>query len=398
MIMEKCYLRKKYLNLLLNFLQRDDYYNMKIINYISRLIVGVVFLFSGIVKAIDPLGTVYKFQDYFTAFNLGFLDDLSLLMGVILCSLEFLAGFSVLFNIRFKAGIWTVMLLMIVFTPLTFILALTNPVSDCGCFGDAVHLTNWQTFFKNIILLVPAVWLFINKNKITSATGIARGWAMLSIIAVFFVAFIFYSLRYMPVIDFLPYKIGTHIPDKMIIPEGMPADKYETTFIYEKNGEKKEFDLTNYPEGDTTWKFVDQKSVLVSKGYVPPIHDLVITSWNGENVTQEILSSKNFTLLMVVKDMNEVDPELLRTGYETGSYCKNNSIDFYRFTSSSEDDVPPNSDEESGICFVDETVLKTMVRADPGYLLLKEGTILHKWSWANLPGKEEILKITREKN
>jgi hypothetical protein len=371
---------------------------MKIINYISRLIVGVVFLFSGIVKAIDPLGTVYKFQDYFTAFNLGFLDDLSLLMGVILCSLEFLAGFSVLFNIRFKAGIWTVMLLMIVFTPLTFILALTNPVSDCGCFGDAVHLTNWQTFFKNIILLVPAVWLFINKNKITSATGIARGWAMLSIIAVFFVAFIFYSLRYMPVIDFLPYKIGTHIPDKMIIPEGMPADKYETTFIYEKNGEKKEFDLTNYPEGDTTWKFVDQKSVLVSKGYVPPIHDLVITSWNGENVTQEILSSKNFTLLMVVKDMNEVDPELLRTGYETGSYCKNNSIDFYRFTSSSEDDVPPNSDEESGICFVDETVLKTMVRADPGYLLLKEGTILHKWSWANLPGKEEILKITREKN
>jgi len=371
---------------------------MKIINYISRFIVGVVFLFSGTVKAIDPLGSVYKFQDYFTAFNLGFLDNISLLFAVFLCSLEFLAGFSVLFNIRFKAGILTVMLLMILFTPLTFVLALTNPVSDCGCFGDAIHLTNWQTFFKNIILLVPAIWLFIHKNKIVSQTGIARGWALLSIIAALFVAFIFYNLRYLPVIDFLPYKTGTHLPDKMIIPEGMPTDKYETTFIYEKNGERKEFDLNNYPADDTTWKFVDQKSVLVSKGYVPPIHDLVITSWNGKNITKEILSSKNFTLVMVVKDMNEADPELVKTGYETGIFCKNNSIDFYRFTSSSEDEFPPYSDEESGICFVDETVLKTMVRADPGYLLLRDGTILHKWSWANLPDNEEILKITTDIN
>ena len=366
---------------------------MKIINYISRFIVGAVFLFSGTVKAIDPLGSVYKFQDYFTAFNLGFLDDLSLLMAVILCSLEFLAGFSVLFNIRFKAGIRTVMLLMVVFTPLTFILALTNPVSDCGCFGDAVHLTNWQTFFKNIILLVPAVWLFINKNKITSATVIARGWAMLSIIAVFFVAFIFYNLRYLPVIDFLPYKIGTYIPDKMIIPEGMPPDVYETTFIYEKNGERKEFDLNNYPADDTTWKFVDQKSVLVSKGYVPPIHDFVLTSLNYEDLTQQILTSEKYTLLMVARRIEETDPELLLQGYETGTWCLKNLIDFYVLTASTSD-VLRNIDNDLVYCMADEITLKTMVRANPGYMLLKEGTILHKWSWASLPDKEEILKIT----
>jgi len=370
---------------------------MKIINYISRFIVGAVFIFSGTVKAIDPLGSVYKFQDYFTAFNIGFLDDLSLLMAVILCSLEFLAGFSVMFNIRFKAGIWTVMLLMIVFTPLTFILALTNPVSDCGCFGDAVHLSNWQTFFKNIILLVPAVWLFFNKNKITSATGKARGWALLSIIAAFFVAFIFYNLRYLPVIDFLPYKTGTHIPDKMIIPEGMPSDVYETTFIYEKNGERKEFNLNNYPANDTTWKFIDQKSVLLSKGYLPPIHDFVLTSTNSEDLTQQILTSEKYTLLMVARRIEETDPELLLQGYETGTFCLKNLIDFYVLTASTSD-VIRNMDNGLKYCMVDEITLKTMVRSNPGYLLLKDGTILHKWSWANIPDKEEILKITTDTN
>ena len=365
---------------------------MKIINYISRIIVGITFIFSGAVKAIDPLGSVYKFQDYFSAFNLGFLSDLSLILAIILCSLEFLAGFSVLFNIRFRTGIWTVMLLMMLFTPLTLVLALTNPVSDCGCFGDAVHLTNWQTFFKNIILLIPAVWLFISRNNIAASAGAARGWALLSIIWLCFLAFIFYNLRYLPVIDFLPYKTGTYIPEKMIVPEGKEPDKYETTFIYEKNGERKEFSIDNYPADDTTWKFIDQKSVLVSKGYEPPIHDLIITSMNGENLTQQILSSKNSTMLMVVRKNKEIDPELLKTGMEIGRFCKNNSIDFYKLTSSSENGVT-YLDEDSGICYADETVLKTMVRSNPGYLLLKEGTILHKWSWANLPDTAEILKI-----
>jgi hypothetical protein len=370
---------------------------MKITIYISRFLVGVVFLFSGTVKAIDPLGSVYKFQDYFTAFNLGFLNDLSLLPAIILCSIEFLAGFSVLFNIRFKAGIWAVMLLMMVFTPLTLILALTNPVSDCGCFGDAVHLTNWQTFYKNIILIIPAIWLFVNRNKLTSPVGSARGWTLLSIVAVFFIAFIFYNLRYLPVVDFLPYKTGTYIPDKMIIPEGAPAAKYESTFIYEKNGERKEFNLTNYPAGDTAWKFIDQKSVLVSKGYQPPIHDFVITSMYGKDLTQEILSSKNYTVLMVLIDLEKIDNELLLKGYDYGSFCNNYSIDFYVLS--------PQRFEEADILVnpvtfasVDETTLKTMVRSNPGYILLKEGTILHKWSWANLPEKEELIKLTTNTN
>lgn len=366
---------------------------MKVINYISRILVGVTFIFSGTVKAIDPSGFTYKLQDYFQAFDISFLDDLSLILTILLCTLEFLAGFSVLFNIRFKAGIWAVMLLMAIFTPLTLVIVLTNPVSDCGCFGDAVHLTNLQTFLKNIILLIPAIWLLMNCKRIAIPSGIVRGWSLMSIMAVFFIVFIFYNLRYLPVIDFLPYKTGTYIPDGMILPEGKSPDKYETTFIYEKNGEEKEFSLTNYPAGDTSWKFVDQKSVLVSKGYEPPIHDFILTSMDNENLTDKILSSNNFTMLMVTRKLDEADPELLTEGYDMGSFCKSNSIDFYILTASTSDEIK-YVNTWLPFLLVDETTLKTMVRSNPGYLLLKEGTILHKWSWANLPDKEEILKIT----
>ena len=312
---------------------------MKIISYISRILIGIVFIFSGTVKAIDPLGTVYKFQDYFLAFNLDFLKFVSLPLAIILCTSEFLAGISVLFNIRQKTGLWIVMVLMVIFTPLTFILALTNPVTDCGCFGDAIHLTNWQTFGKNIILLVPAIFLFITRKSIEPRHGYVREWATVAGIAVLFLAFILYNLRYLPVIDFLPYKTGTFIPDKMILPEGMPVDQYETTFIYEKDGRQKEFTLSNYPADDTTWKFVDQRSVLVSKGYQPPIHDLIITSMANDDLTLKILSSDNYTMLMISRKLDEADHEKLTNGFDLGNYCMAQGIDFYVLTASGKAEI-----------------------------------------------------------
>ena len=365
---------------------------MKILRYISRIIIGIVFIFSGTVKAIDPLGTVYKFQDYFQAFHLGILKEISLPLAILLCTFEFIAGFSVLFNIRQKTGIWMVMILMAVFTPLTFVLALTNPVSDCGCFGDAIHLTNWQTFFKNILLLVPAVYLLITRNKILPRPGIIREWATMSIAMLIFIVFIFYNLRYLPVIDFLPYKTGTKIPEKMVVPDGMPVDKYETTLIYEKDGQKKEFEISDYPAGDSTWKFVSQNSVLVSKGYQPPIHDLSFTSLAGEDLTQQILSSQRYTLLMIARKLRDCEPELLKKGSDLGSLCTGSQIDFYIITSSASDEVK-NFFSGVNVCLADETTLKTMMRSNPGYMLLKDGTIKGKWSWANVPDIESLIKF-----
>ena len=148
---------------------------MKILRFAARIIIGLVFIFSGVVKAIDPLGSAYKFHDYFQAFNLGFLN-LSLPLAILLCTAEFISGFSVLTGFRQKTGMWVVLILLAIFTPLTFILALTNPVSDCGCFGDAIHLTNWQTFGKNIMLYCFLIVLFTGKNQIRSIFSKITEW------------------------------------------------------------------------------------------------------------------------------------------------------------------------------------------------------------------------------
>ncbi|HUV01165.1 MAG TPA: BT_3928 family protein [Bacteroidales bacterium] len=357
---------------------------MKIIRIAGRIIVGLVFMFSGFVKAIDPMGFTYKFHDYFQAFHLGFLDFLSLPLSIFFCTIEFIAGLSVLSGIRQKEGIWVVMILMMIFTPLTLILALTNPVSDCGCFGDAIHLTNWQTFGKNIILVPFVLILFFAINSKSYRSLQKTEWAILSSFVALFVIFCFSNLRYLPVMDFLPYKTGTNIPEKMIIPEGMPVNEYKTTFIYEKDGLKKEFTLDNYPADDTSWVFVDQVSVLVKKGYQPPINDLSITTVENEDLTDKILSDKGYSLLLISTKLKEADDENLQKGFELGSHCNEAGINFYVITSSVSDEV---KDYSNGLlfCTADEITLKTMVRSNPGYILLREGNIVGKWSWANVP-------------
>jgi hypothetical protein len=367
---------------------------MRIILLVSRIIAGTLFIFSGTVKAIDPLGSAYKFHDYFQAFGLGFLQFLSLPLAIILFTTEFITGFCVLTGIRAREGATGMFILILFFTPLTLILALTNPVSDCGCFGDAVHLTNWQTFWKNIVLLLFIVIVFLNRKGIKIKIRPPAEWIVTASSAVIFVLFSLFNLRYLPVIDFLPYKTGTVIKDGMKIPDGAPVDKYETTFIYEKEGEKKEFTLENYPSSDTLWKFVEQRSVLLSKGFVPAIHDFSITSMEKTDLTDSILDNQGYTLLMVSLKLEKAGEERISKGFAFGTDCSKNNIGFYILTSSGSDLI---SGYKNGLrfCQADETTLKSMVRSNPGYILLRNGTIIGKWSWANLPADpSQLLKNT----
>ena len=368
---------------------------MKTFRIVSRIIIGFVFIFSGVVKAIDPLGSAYKFHDYFQAFNLGFLNGLTLPLAILLCTAEFISGFSVLTGLRQKTGIWIIMILMVIFTPLTFTLALTNPVSDCGCFGDAIHLSNWQTFWKNVILIALAIVLFVNRRQIKNKLSTFLEWSITTFMIALFILFSMYNLRYLPVIDFLPYRTGVKIAEKMGVPIGAKVDEYNTTFIYEKDGVKKEFDLNTYPANDTAWKFIDQKSVLIRKGYQPPIHDFIITSVDGDDLTQKILSFPGYSVLMVSKKLSEADKNRTLDGFEFGNYCNGKGIDFYILTASGSDEV---KSYENGLkfCSADETTLKTMVRANPGYILLRDGNITGKWSWANLPDKEWFGRLVQQ--
>ncbi len=368
---------------------------MKRIRLLSRIITGLVFIFSGTVKAIDPLGSSYKFHDYFQAFNLGFLDNFTLILAIILCTTEFIAGFSVLTGIRQKTGIKAVLLLMIIFTPVTLVLAISNPVTDCGCFGDAIHLTNWQTFLKNVVLISLAIILYTGRHDIVNTLKPSSEWIISAGAVVVFILFSLYNLRYLPVIDFLPYKTGVRIEDKMVIPDNAAPDQYKTTFIYEKDGVRKEFDLTNYPADDSTWKFIDQKSVLIKKGYQPPIHDFIITSSEGYDLTQDILNYKGYTLLMISKKLQDADKKNLEKGFSLGRTCYAEGIEFYILSSSVSDEVN-NFSNGLTFCSVDETTLKTMVRANPGYMLLRNGVIEGKWSWANVPSSDWFIKKLRD--
>jgi uncharacterized membrane protein YphA (DoxX/SURF4 family) len=364
---------------------------MKIIWYISRIILGLVFMFSGIVKAVDPLGSAYKFTDYFQAFHVGFLQPAALVFAILLCTAEFISGFSVLTGYRLKTGIRGVSVLILIFTPITLILAISNPVSDCGCFGDAIHLTNWQTFGKNLVLLVFTLFLLPVRKLPGGQYNPEAEWGVITLVTALFIGFSVLNLKYLPLVDFLPFKKGVNIPGSMIIPEGKPIDEYRTTFIYEKKGIKKEFTLENYPANDSSWTFIDQKSVLVKKGYTPPIHDFAISSSDGWDLTGKILSDEGYTLLMISKKLTEAKRQDLQRGFDLGSRCLSEGIGFYIITASGTGEFE-NFGTGFTFCTADETTLKTVIRANPGYVLLKKGTVIGKWSGANLPAKELFVR------
>ncbi|MFN8241661.1 MAG: DoxX family protein [Bacteroidales bacterium] len=364
---------------------------MRIIRTISFIIVGIVLVFSGIVKGIDPLGTAYKLQDYFVAFGMQSLRFLGLPLSILLCTVEFITGISLLTGAFRKAGIVSAFIMFAFFTPLTLVLAISNPVSDCGCFGDAIHLTNWQTFGKNLFLVFFVLLLFFSRDTGMVTSRKKSMVILISSVLLFFI-FTWYNLRYLPVIDFLPYSVGTSIPEKMKIPEGAPAGKYESIFIYEKDGVRKEFTIDNYPANDSTWKFVETKTTITEKGYIPEIHDFSITGMNGEDLTDSVLSSKGYTLLMISRKLKKAGEKEFLEGMKVRELCTSNGVGFLVLTSSPTTDITELGTDAT-ICTTDDTTLKTIARSDPGFLLIKNGIIIGKWSLAGLPGSDKFRKI-----
>ena len=272
-------------------------------------------------------------------------------------------------------------------TPLTLYIAIANPVSDCGCFGDALVITNWQTFWKNIILLLLSICLVICRKAIPELFS----WWMEIIIALAALGSVAgimgYSYTHLPQIDFRPYKVGNHIPTLMEIPDDAEVDQYEITLIYAKDGKEQTFTLENYPKGDPEWTFVDQKSVLIKKGYVPPIHDFEIETLEGDYITQDILESEEPVTLVVMYDLSKTDTtQLEKLMYMIHEYPR-----VYFLTASGEEEIFAFAeelgwDEEttySTFCFTDPITLKTIVRANPGVIVVQNGTIIDKYNLKN---------------
>lgn len=356
---------------------------------VCRFLLAVLFIFSGFVKAVDPLGSYYKIQDYLTAFGMGswFPFYLPLLFAILLSTLEFSVGVCLFFGIRRKFATTMALLLMVVMTPLTLYLAVANPVSDCGCFGDAWVLTNWETFGKNVVLLIAAVSVFKGGRLIIRFITSKMAW-MVSMYTFFFItALSFYCLNNLPILDFRPYKIGNNIKAGMEIPEGAKPSVFESRFILEKDGQRREFTLDNYP--DSTWTFVETHTVLKEKGYEPPIHEFSIVSIaTGEDLTDSILSDKGYTFLLIAHRIEEADDSNIDLINEIYDYSVEHGYGFYALTSSPEEQIEQWRDKtgaEYPFCQMDDITLKTIIRSNPGLLLMKEGTILNKWGDNRLP-------------
>lgn len=359
---------------------------------LCRVVVGLVFVFSGYVKAVDPIGSQYKITDYLTALGMGWMPDwVTLTASVLLSAVEFCTGIFLLLAIRRRITSRVLLAFMLVMTGITVWLVAANPVKDCGCFGDALHLTNGQSLAKNIVLLVMSGvivrWPLCMKRMVTRATQ----WITINYTVLFILATSAWCLWALPLIDFRPYHVGVNIPEAMAIPDGAPQPQFDTKVLMEKNGRREWFSIDDYP--DSTWKYIDTKTEQVSEGYVPPIHDLSIeNAVTGDDITDSVVNYKGYMFLLVSPHLEQADDSNFGIIDQIYEYAQSKGYGFLCLTASGAKAVAHWTDitgADYPFAIADETTLKTMIRSNPGLMLLKNGTIVGKWSHNRLPALDE---------
>jgi len=361
----------------------------QILLHANRILIGLLFVFSGFVKAVDPLGTVYKIEDYLIAFD-GFFVGLTFLAfpaAICLIALELLIGLNLLFKVWPKITSWIALVFMLFMTALTLYIAIYNPVSDCGCFGDALVISNWQTFFKDVVLLIMIIILLFGKKQLRPIYQSRFEWILVILFVVLSFGFMVYNLTHLPVIDFRPYKVGVNIQEAMSYPKDAPRDVYEYIFTYEKDGLEKSFSLEEIP--DSTWTFISQETKLISEGYQPPIQDFEILTASYEDLTDEILEYQGVTYLIISYDLSlasEKSMERIKS-FVTHQRQQDQDVKIYALTASSTDDIQDfklKYDLDFPFYTTDPITLKTIIRANPGVMKLKAGTIKRKWNWRQI--------------
>lgn len=364
-----------------------------IITNICRLLLAVTFILSGFVKAVDPLGTQYKIHDYLQAVGLGtYVPDWITLAGSLsLSALEFVLGILLLFAIRRRLTSKLVVAFMIVMTAVTLWLYICNPVSDCGCFGDAVKLTNGQTLLKNVILLGCSFVVVMCPLRMVRFISRSNQWIVINYTIIFVLFIEGLCLYKLPIFDFRPYHIGVNIWKAMQIPKDAEQPEFETTFLMRKGNVEKSFTVDNYP--DSTWTFVDSKTKKIKEGFVPAVHDFSIQTADGEDLTDKVLKRKGYTFLLVSPHLENADDGNFGDIDFIYEYAQGHGYPFYCLTASSDKGISRWQDitgAEYPFYITDETTLKTVIRSNPGLLLLKDGVIIGKWSHNSLP-KQDVL-------
>ncbi|MEI6454966.1 MAG: BT_3928 family protein [bacterium] len=357
---------------------------MKAVRNLFRILLGVVFIFSGFVKGVDPLGTVYRMEDYFIAFGIQWAIPFALVLTIFLVVLEFTLGISLMFNFWIKKTSWLLLPMMTFFTVLTFFDAVYNMVPDCGCFGDALKLTNLQTFLKNIVLMAMVIPVFVWRNKYRSPLGCRWNIIVLSAFAALCTCLSVYCYYHLPLIDFMAWKVG----NKVKTVESLPV-KFYVTYKNRKTGELKEYLAPNYPWSDSTWlsEWVF-KSQRVEDPNLNQTMALRVEDQNGNDMTSVILDNPGFQFIVVAYDLTKSSPDGFLKLLPFYKQSLTDGLGFICLTTTLPSDIKTFRLKQGtafGFYNADDVVLKTMVRANPGVILIRNGVVVAKWSWRDLP-------------
>ena len=366
---------------------------MQLLAFVSRLFFGVVFILSGFVKSIDPLGMTYKLQDFFTVFRVEWLFPVALPFSVFLGSLEFLVGFAFLLGLTLRITAPVGFIIMAIFTPATLYIALTDPVPHCGCFGDAIILTNWETFYKNILLLAAAAVVFFNRKKIRPFLSYAADGYITLFAGVFIVSPSLYCLFYLPLIDFRPWKIGNDVGAYISVEQG-PSPDVHLIFKNRKTGAVKKYPADNYPWYDPEWAGVWEYEARVQqtdelRRMESPLENFIIVDASGEDLTEPIINRSGYQYLVVAYDLQTTNKSAF---YDRVSPLAENAMEhgypFLVLTASSYETIEEFRERQNAaypFFQSDERELKTIIRSNPGLVLLKDGVVKGKWPHRRIP-------------
>jgi uncharacterized membrane protein YphA (DoxX/SURF4 family) len=415
---------------------------MKQLSWISRMLVGALFIVSGLIKANDALGFSYKLEEYFTVFGTPWMGSYALFLASFLCILEIILGVAVIFGSRMVTVSWLLLLMIVFFTFLTFYSAYFNKVTDCGCFGDALKLTPWQSFTKDVVLLFFVMIIFFDRkninhgdlksdiiNSIVALVLIALfsfmviNWAfpvwfaggllfatvfmkqaltsmpntiVLGLSGLLSIYFTYHCLNHLPIKDFRPYAIGKNISAGMLIPDGAPHDSIAMLFQYKKAGQVFEFAPSELPEDLDTYEFIDRIDKVIRKGYIPPIHDFKIEDAEGTDFTDKYLTDPNYSFMVVAYDLEKTNVEIQSKINDFMKGCESNKINIFGITSTTPENTDKFRHENQSYLpyfFCDGTALKTIIRSNPGLVLLKNGTVVDMWHYNDWPTFEEFSKL-----
>lgn len=363
---------------------------MKYILWILRIVIGVLFIFSGVVKANDPMGLVYKMDEFFEVLNMSFMIPWSFAFSIVMIAFEIVCGVAVLIGASFRFFSLMLVLMNLFFTFLTGYALYSGKIKECGCFGACIKISPEGTFYKDIVLTIISVILYIYRGRVSGLFSKGINGAIVVFAIIFSFGIQWWALKHLPFNDCMPYKPGNSIWERM-----QPGPDYKpavitSVFIYAKDGKNQEFTSENYPWQDTTWKFVDRRDKVIKEATgEPDIHDFILNDSDHNDRTEEILTAKGYTLFWFIREIDKAHTVNMETLSALAAKAKALNVPFYVLSSDTREKTLEllwkNNMGTLDILSLDGTASKTAMRANPGLMLMHDGKVAQKWSYADYP-------------